>query len=107
MKIDSLREQVNDIKIENTMLKNLIETREQNETTRFHKYNTANTESVACEYPNCIQFVIYYISSWPESKLYTIKCGALYQEYLAWCKANNGETLGNRSLGKSFKKSEL
>ncbi|CAG8624574.1 37235_t:CDS:1 [Gigaspora margarita] len=53
-------------------------------------------------YPDYIQFVVNYISSWPEYKIDKVNSIGLYQEYLTWYETNNKKALSNNILGKKF-----
>ena len=103
LEIDSLREQITEFKIENTRLKNIIDTKEENDITNSdNNSDTAGECSTSYYYPRHIQFIINYISSWSENQISKVKCATLYQKYLAWCKANRVEPYANNALGKKF-----
>ena len=96
LEIDSLKEQVNELKNENTRLKNVTSYQE------IEKQNEIISSSEV-SYSNVDQFIIDYISIWPEDILCKqICCAILYQDYLAWYKKNNEQVLSNNYLGKKF-----
>src|SRR6266496_3019124 len=66
LEIDSLKEQVNKLKDENSRLKNTIscqENRKQNKIVNSSEVSYTNA------YTNAEQFIIDYISTWPEDVL--------------------------------------
>ena len=71
------------------------------------EYYTADEETndiyqqLSPVYPNYIQFIVGYISPWPEN-LSRSNCAKLYHEYLIWCKTNNKKPLRNTTLGKKL-----
>jgi hypothetical protein len=96
LEIDSLKEQVNELKNENTRLKNVISCQE------IEKQNEIVSSS-EMPYSNADQFIIDYILTWPEDILCKqICCATLYQDYLAWCNKNNEQVLSSNILGKKF-----
>ncbi len=96
LEIDSLKEQVNELKNENTRLKNVTSCQE------IEKQNKIISSSEV-SYSNVDQFIIDYISIWPEDILCKqICCVTLYQDYLAQYKKNNEQVLSNNYLGKKF-----
>ena len=76
LEIDSLKEQVNELKNENIRLKNVTSCQE------IEKQNEIISSSEV-SYSNADQFIIDYISIWPEDILCKqICCTTLYQNYL-------------------------
>ena len=59
-------------------------------------------------YTNAEQFIIDYISTWPEDVLCKqICCITLYQNYLTWCDKNDEQALSSNNLGKKFSQMDI
>ena len=101
LEIDSLREQVNKLKDENTRLKNGISCQENRKQNKI-------INSSEMSYTNAEQFIIDYISTWPEDVLCKqICCATLYQNYLTWCDKNDEQALSSNNLGKKFSQIDI
>ena len=101
LEIDSLREQVNKLKDENSRLKNTISCQENRKQNKI-----VNSSEVS--YTNAEQFIIDYISTWPEDVLCKqICCATLYQNYLTWCDENDKQVLSSNNLGKKFSQIDI
>jgi hypothetical protein len=99
--IDSLREEVNKLKDENIRLNNAI-------SCQGNRKQNKIVDSNEVSYTNAEQFIIDYISTWPEDILCRqICCATLYQNYLTWCDKNDEQALSSNNLGKKFSQMEI
>src|SRR4051794_37934258 len=96
LKIDSLREQINELKDENARFKDMVNGQ------NVRRRNEIKNSNIAI-YSNTDLFILEYISSWPEDMTCKqINCVTLYQEYLAWCEGNVEKLLTSTVTRKKF-----
>jgi hypothetical protein len=101
LEIDSLREQVNKLKDENSRLKNTI-------SCQGNRKQNKIVSSSEMPYSNAKRFIIDYVSLWPEDVLCKqICCATLYQDYLTWCDKNDEQALSSNPLGKKFSQMDI
>jgi hypothetical protein len=105
LEIDLLREQITELKIENTRLKNIIDTKEENDITNSdNNYDTASECSTSYYYPRHIQFIINYISSWSENQISKVNVLLYIRNILLGVKLTKWNRMPIMLWEKSFRK---
>src|SRR2546430_53168 len=110
--IDSLRQQIATLQTELALKEQIQKMQSEIDTLKVQIIEiTGNDEDyipddtnrqLSLVYPDYIQFIINYISLWPENRIDKVNSASLYQVYCTWCDINNKELLNNTVLGKRF-----